>query len=163
MGSWAPGGQTSTLHPCSAVEVPKLSFLRLGSLGASFSIRPSDQGSERWRGRYRENAAYGVLGQPSCCPRLLAQTFLATHSSCHASSFSAQQPYPSPWGVPSRGLRPDPLECGRVGGGAGLAESLPCMRRARGRSWSAGAGAGARAGLEGTGQAGAAAAGPPRS
>ena len=162
VGSWGPGGQTRTLlHPCSAVQVPKWTFLRLGSPGASFSIRPSDW--DRRRARSGENTAYGVLGQPSRCPSLLAQTLLATRSSCHASSFSAQQPYPSPWGVPSRGPRPGLLRCGRAGGGRGLAGSLPCLRRARGRSWSAGAGAGARAGLEGTGQADAAAAGPPRS
>lgn len=50
MGSWGPGGQTrALLHPCSAAEVPELTFLRLGSLGDSFSIRPFDW--ERWRGR----------------------------------------------------------------------------------------------------------------
>lgn len=162
MGSWGPGGQTRTLlHPCSAVQVPKWTFLQLGSPGASFSICPNHR--DRWRARSAGNTAYGVLGQPSRCPPLLAQTLLATRSSCHASSFSAQQPYPSPWGVPPAAPAP---ACSGAGGreaAGGSRGSLPCLRRARGRSWSAGAGAGARAGLEGTGQADAAAAGPPRS
>lgn len=154
MGSWGPGGQTRTLlHPCSGVQVPKWTFLRLGSPGASFSICPNHR--DRWRARSAGNTTYGVLGQSSRCPPLLAQTLLATRSSCHASSFSAQQPYPSPWGVPSRGPRPGLLRCGRAGGGRGLAgvSTLPAegalseLERRRGSwspSWAGGDGPGRR-------------------
>lgn len=72
---------------------------------ASPSLRESRRDGEV---RFGWNAAYQVLAQRPRCPWVLAQTLLATRSSCHASSFSAQQPYPSPRGVPSRSPRPRP-------------------------------------------------------
>lgn len=64
--------------------------------------------------------------EPSRCPRVPAITLLATRSRCHASSFSAQQPYPAR-GRPRP--RPPPLPRAGWGGGGGLAGSLPCLRR----------------------------------
>lgn len=83
-------------------------------------------------GKVRGHAACGAPAQPSAARRVLAQTLQATRSSCHASSFSAPQPYPSPWGVPSR-VPASPAPGGRArGAGGSRGVYLACGGRAVG-------------------------------
>lgn len=90
-------------------------WTRVPGSRASPSLRESERdGGEGFGG----NAAYRALAEPSRCPRVLALTLPATRSSCHASSFSAQQPYSSPRGSPPAAPAP-PAPLGRTGSGGG--------------------------------------------
>lgn len=132
------------------MEVPKRTFLGLGSQKAELH-HPSE--SERDGGEgFAGNAAYRALEEPSGCPRVLALTLLATRSSCHASSFSAQQPYPSPRGSPPAAPTP-PARMGRTGSGGGSRGLyLACRVRTVGAEARRGRGSWSLSWMEGTSQ-----------
>lgn len=162
VGSWGPGGQTRTLlHPCGAVEVPKRSFLGLGSLGA-YLHHPSE----------RAGGMEGKVWGERCIPGSGPAFPLPPRPGANPASYPLQlsrflllRPAALPQPVGSPLLRPStpPAWVGRAGGGGG-ARGVSTLPAEGARSeLKHDAGAEARAGLEGTGQADAAAAGPPHS
>jgi hypothetical protein len=113
---WEVGDQEAKQEPFSTPLV-RWGFQRglssqSGPQRLRFAIPKSEQ--DGWSGRSGDTLPTGFWPSPPAAPCVPARTFLATRSSCHASSFPNPAALPQPVGCPRPSAAAPPAPAGDV-------------------------------------------------